>query len=74
MGTLTELKSLQEFLDEHLAMDFICLSRLLGGALVLFVCKKDGSLHLCVNFRSLNKITKKDCYPLPRISDLLNSP
>ena len=70
----SELKSVQEFLDEHLAMDFICPSHLLGGAPVLFVCKKDGSLCLCVDFHSLNKITKKDRYPLPSISDLLNSP
>ena len=68
----SELKSLQEFLDEHLVIDFICLSHSLGGALVLFVCKKDGSLHLCIDFHSLNKITK-DCYPLPCISDLLDS-
>ena len=69
----SELKSLQEFLDEHLVMDFIRPSLLPGRALVLFVCKKDGSLCLCVNFHSLNKITKKDHYPLPRISNLLNS-
>ena len=69
----SELKSLQEFLDEHLAMDFICPSRSLGRALVLFIRKKDGSLHLCIDFHSLNKITKKDCYPLPCISDLLDS-
>jgi hypothetical protein len=35
--------------------------------------KKDGSLHLCVDFRGLNKISKKDRYPLPLISDLLDS-
>ena len=70
----SELKSLQEFLDEHLVMDFIRPSLLPGRALVLFVCKKDGSLCLCINFHSLNKITKKDHYPLPRISNLLNSP
>ena len=51
-------------------MDFICPSHSLGGAPVLFICKKDGSLSLCVDFHGLNKITKKDCYPLPHISDL----
>ena len=61
----SELKSLQEFLDGHLAMDFVHLSRLLGRALVLFVCKKDGSLHLHIDFRGLNKIMKKDSYPYP---------
>ena len=55
-------------------MDFIHLSHLPGGAPVLFVHKKDGSLHLCIDFHSLNKIMKKDCYPLPCISDLLDNP
>ncbi|KIN99390.1 hypothetical protein M404DRAFT_30447 [Pisolithus tinctorius Marx 270] len=44
------------------------------AALVLFIKKKDGSLQLCVDFHSLNKITKKDQYLLPLISDLLDSP
>ena len=43
------------------------------SAPVLFIKKKDGLLCLCVNFRGLNRISKKDCYPLPLISDLLNS-
>ena len=56
----SELKSFREFLDEHLAMDFIRPSWSPGGAPVLFAHKKDGSLQLCVDFRGLNKITKKD--------------
>ena len=44
------------------------------GTPVLFIKKKDSSLHLCVDFRSLNCISKKDCYPLLLISDLLDSP
>jgi len=37
------------------------------------VKKKDGSLQLCIDFRGLNKITKKDQYLLPLISNLLDS-
>ena len=44
------------------------------GAPILFVKKKGGALHLCVDFRGLNKPTKKDCYPIPLTSDLLDSP
>ena len=44
------------------------------SAFVLFVKKKDGLLCLCVNFHSLNYISKKDCYPLSLISNLLDSP
>ena len=69
-----ELGSLHEFLDEHLAMGFICPSSSAHAVPVLFVCKKDSSLCLCVNFQGLNKITKKDKYPLPCISDLLDAP
>jgi len=39
---------------------------------MLFVKKKDGSLRLCVDWRGLNSITKKDRYPLPLIPNLLN--
>ena len=59
----SELKSLWEFLDKHLTMDFICPSRSPGRAPVLFACKKDSSLRLCMDFCSLNKIMKKDDIP-----------
>ena len=55
-------------------MGFIQLTSSLHGALVLFIKKKDGSLCLCVNFHSLNQISKKDHYSLPLISNLLDSP
>ncbi|GKD04063.1 hypothetical protein Tco_1179037 [Tanacetum coccineum] len=42
------------------------------GAPVLFVKKKDGALHMCINYRELNKLTIKNRYPLPRIDDLFN--
>src|ERR1700742_4351662 len=69
-----ELQTLCEFVDEHLAMGFIRPTRSPHGAPVLFIKKKDGSLRLCVDFRGLNAISKKDRYPLPLISDLLDAP
>jgi len=35
---------------------------------------EDGSLCLCINFHGFNHISKKDCYLLPLISDLLDLP
>jgi hypothetical protein len=35
------------------------------------VWKKNGDLHLCVDYRKLNAVTRKDCFPLPWIDDTL---
>jgi len=69
-----EQEALKEFINENLTNGFICSTSSSHGAPVLFVKKKDGSLRLCIDFRGLNKITKKDRYPLPLISNLLDSP
>ena len=39
---------------------------------IVLVRKKDGTLRFCVDYRSLNSVTKKDTFPLPRIADLLD--
>ena len=69
-----ELKILREFLDDHRAAGFIKPSQSPHGVPVLFSNKKDGSLRLCIDFHGLNKITKKYHYPLPLISNLLDTP
>ncbi|KAG5733026.1 hypothetical protein E4T56_gene3620 [Termitomyces sp. T112] len=51
---------------------FIFLLISTAGAPVLFAKKKDGSLQLCVDYRGLNKVTKKNQYPLPLIGDLVD--
>jgi hypothetical protein len=70
----SETLALREFLDDNLRTGFVRPSTSAHGAPILFVKKKDGSLRLCVDYRGLNKITKKDRYPLPLISDLLDAP
>ncbi|KAG6328344.1 hypothetical protein ID866_10745 [Astraeus odoratus] len=56
----SELEALCTFLDEHLSYGFIRQSNSAHSTPVLFIKKKDGSLHLCVNYHGLNKISKKD--------------
>ena len=65
-----ELAALHEYIDENLSKIFIQHSKFLARAPILFV-KKDRSLHMCVNYHGLNKITKESYYPLPLISWLL---
>ena len=35
--------------------------------------KSDGTMRFCVDYRKLNQITKKDSYPLPRITEALDA-
>jgi hypothetical protein len=39
---------------------------------VLFVEKRDGTQRMCVDYQSLNEVTIKIKYPLPRIEDLFD--
>ena len=40
---------------------------------VVLVRKKDGSVRHCVDYRGLNKLTRKDAFPLPRTEDCLDA-
>ncbi|GJW09145.1 putative reverse transcriptase domain-containing protein [Tanacetum coccineum] len=68
----TEMKELAEQLQELSDKGFIRPSSSPWGAPVLFVKKKDGSFRMCIDYLELNKLTVKNCYPLPRIDDLFD--
>jgi hypothetical protein len=68
----TELAELNLQIAELQLKGFICPSSSPWGAPVLFVTKKDGSMRMCIDYRSLNEVTIKNKYPLPRIDDLFH--
>ena len=67
-----ELLVLQKYLKEHLFKSFIRVSSSPVTSSVIFVKKPEGDLQLCVNYRDLNNLTVKNCYPLSLIWETLN--
>jgi hypothetical protein len=70
--SVEELKELKKQLTELQEAGYICSSSSPWGAPDLFVQKKDGSQGMCVDYRTLNDVTVKNKYPLPRIEDLFD--
>ena len=54
-----ELLELKKQLNDLLSRGYIRPSKSLYGALVFLMDKKDGKLHMCINYRALNKVTIK---------------
>jgi hypothetical protein len=67
---VSELVELKKQIAELQAKGLIRPSSSPWGAPILFVGKKDGTQRMCVDYRSLNEVTIKNKYPLPRIEDL----
>jgi hypothetical protein len=69
---INELVELKKKIVELQAKEFIRPSSSHWGAPMPFVEKKDGTQRMCVDYRSLNEVTIKNKYPLPRIEDLFD--
>jgi len=52
----SELKEVRKWIDENLSKSFIHASSSSTASPILFVKKKDGSLRLCIDYRTLNDI------------------
>lgn len=39
----------------------------------ILIWKKNRDLHFCVDYRKINHVTRKDCFPLAQIDDSLNT-
>jgi hypothetical protein len=67
-----QLAELKEQLQELLDKGYIRPSASPWGAPVIFVPEKDGTRRTCVDYRSLNEVTIKNRYPLPKIDDIFD--
>ncbi|MBW0571501.1 hypothetical protein O181_111216, partial [Austropuccinia psidii MF-1] len=66
-----ESETLWAYILENVEKGFIRSSSSSTGAPVLFVKKRDGGLCLCVGYRKLNAVTRKNRYPVPPMNQLL---
>jgi len=66
-----KLQKIKEYLEENLKKKFITFSKASFASLILFVEKKDDSLRFCMNYRKLNALTKRNCYSILLIDEVL---
>jgi Reverse transcriptase (RNA-dependent DNA polymerase) len=67
-----KLKVLREYLRDTIERGWIRESNSPAGAPILFTPKKGSKLHLCVDYKGLNRITRKNQYPLLLMSEILD--
>ena len=67
-----ELETLKMYIKTNLANGFIWPLKFPTDAPILFVCKPNGSLRLCVDYQGLNNLTIKNRYPLLLIAESLD--
>ena len=68
-----EKEEVQKFVNEHLKKGYIRPSKSPQTLLVFFIGKKNGGKHMIMDYRRLNKQMVKNNYPLPLITDLIDS-
>ena len=66
-----QLEFVKKFLEENLKKGFIEASRAPCSSPILLAKKPGRGIRCCVDYRRLNKLTKKDAYPIPLIAETL---
>ena len=67
-----EMDEMEEQIKDLLNQGYIRPSYSPYGAPILFVPKKDGRWRMCIDYRLLNRQTKKDKYPIPRVDESID--
>jgi len=68
-----EMEALKAFIDENLKEGKILPSKSPQVSPFFFVPKKDGTFRPCQDYRYVNSHTIKNAYPLPHISDFIDT-
>lgn len=68
----SERKIVRDMVQELIENDIAEESKSSYASPIILVTKKTGGYRMCVDFRSLNRKTKKDHFPMPRIDDQLD--
>lgn len=65
-------KLVNEELDKMIELGVVEPSHSAWSSPILLVDKPDGSKRFCVDFRKVNAVSKKDAYPLPHVTSVLD--
>lgn len=65
-------KLVNDELDKMLELGIVEPSHSDWSSPILLVDKPDGSKRFCVDFRKVNAVSKKDAYPLPHVTSILD--
>ena len=59
-------------IEKLLTVKVICSSRSSWSAPIMVVLKGDRGIHFVINYRALNKVTKKFAWPMPKVEDIFS--
>ena len=66
------LKEVYEELDKMLEQGVVSPSKSAWSSPIILLDKSDGKKRFCVDFRKVNAVTKRDAYPLPHVTSILD--
>ncbi|KAE9082005.1 hypothetical protein PF007_g22439 [Phytophthora fragariae] len=70
--SLAEREVMEAEVQQYLELNLIRPSNSPWASPVLMIRKPDGGIRFCIDYRRLNAVTVKDCYPMPLIDDILD--
>ena len=70
--TMKHYQWVKEEIEKLLEAKVICSGRSSWLASIIIVPKGDGGKHLVIDYRALNKVTRKSTWPMPKVADIFS--